>query len=75
MKIFGGNCYLSIYCGAMKGLVHQFIGSSRETKWFILNWTFYMFLIVATTIFCYLRLDYVRSQRLISKQIEKNENT
>lgn len=41
----------------------QFIEAKRETKWFILNWVVYMILLIVTTLYCYARLDYVRSYR------------
>ncbi len=42
----------------------QFLNAKRETKWFILNWALYIILLVVTTLYCYARLDYVRSYRV-----------
>lgn len=47
----------------------QFKSASRETKWFVLNWLLYGVLIIATTVYCYARLDYVRSY----KKIDRNQ--
>ncbi|KAF3361827.1 hypothetical protein PHSC3_001593 [Chlamydiales bacterium STE3] len=41
----------------------QFTKAKRETKWFILNWAVYIILLIATTLYCYARLDYVRSYK------------
>jgi|GEM_PF-3198861 len=41
--------------------LRSFYKSSRETKWFVLNWFIYGLAIVATSIYCYARLDFVRS--------------
>lgn len=48
--------------------IQKFFSSSRHTKWFILNWIIYGFVIVAATTYCYMRLDYVRTQNKIQTQ-------
>lgn len=52
--------------------IEEFISSTRETKWFLLNWFIYGFLIVVTFLYCYLRLDYVRSYKT-TKTIEESK--
>lgn len=41
--------------------IKSFTWSSSQTKVFVINWAIYMFLIVATSVYAYARLDYVRS--------------
>ena len=41
--------------------VRQLSEASYETKMFALNWAIYLILIIVTTVYCYARLDYVRS--------------
>lgn len=50
----------------MRHWYKQFINSTRETKMFIFQSVIYMFLIIATTVYCYARLDYVRSYAKVS---------
>jgi hypothetical protein len=50
--------------------ISQFIHSSRETKWYFLNWFIYGILIILTTIYCYMRLDFVRSYKTTSAQVK-----
>jgi hypothetical protein len=47
----------------MGNFIRQFVNSTRETKWFIANWFVYIFIIVITAVYCYVRLDYVRSYK------------
>lgn len=54
--------------------ISQFIHSSRETKWFFLNWFVYGFLIIVSTLYCYMRLDYVRSTKPIVSQEMNSPN-
>ena len=37
--------------------------SSSQTKYFVLNWLVYGLALLITTVYCYARLDYVRSYR------------
>lgn len=37
--------------------------SSSQTQYFILNWILYLIMIIASTLYVYIRLDYVRSYR------------
>jgi hypothetical protein len=39
----------------------EYSESSSQTKYFILNWLVYGLAIIITTIYCYARLDFVRS--------------
>lgn len=41
--------------------ISAFNEADRETKWFVLNWALYGFIIIVTAIYCYARLDFVRS--------------
>lgn len=41
--------------------IQKFRDASNETKWFIFNWFFYGAIIVLTTIYCYARMDFVRT--------------
>lgn len=52
--------------------IEKFLASNRETKWFILNLLFYILILVATTVYCYGRLDFVRSGPTHTQQ-ELNE--
>lgn len=40
---------------------NSFFRATGQTKVFVINWAIYMFLIIATTIYAYARLDFVRS--------------
>lgn len=37
--------------------------ASSQTKFFVLNWLVYGLAILITTVYCYARLDFVRSYR------------
>lgn len=37
--------------------------ASSQTKYFVLNWLVYGLALLITTVYCYARLDYVRSYR------------
>lgn len=41
----------------------QYYEASPQTKFFILNWVIYGVAIIITTIYCYARLEFVRSDR------------
>lgn len=43
--------------------IQQFFNASSQTKYFALNWAIYGILIILTTVYCYARLDYVRSYK------------
>jgi len=40
---------------------HRYYEASRQTKFFIWNWAIYGIALLITTIYCYGRLDFVRS--------------
>lgn len=42
--------------------------SSSQTKYFVLNWLIYGLAIVITTIYCYGRLDFVRSYKTVNEK-------
>lgn len=46
----------------------QFMEADSETKWFVLNWMVYGLLLIVTTVYCYGRLDYVRSYKVPPSQ-------
>lgn len=50
----------------------DFSSSTRQTKLFVLNCVLYTLLIVGTTIYCYARLDFVRSYKV--KPSTQSEN-
>ncbi len=43
--------------------IEKYRKASAQTKFFILNWLLYGLLIVGSTLFCYGRLDFVRSYK------------
>lgn len=43
--------------------VKQYQTASRQTKYFIFNWIIYTLAIIITTVYCYGRLDFVRSYK------------
>lgn len=60
----------------------EYNDSSSQTKYFVLNWLVYGLAILITTVYCYARLDFVRSyrtpsvtQRESTKQAEPNPTT
>jgi hypothetical protein len=46
---------------SMIRFIKQWQSSSRETKWFVLSILVYLGMIVVTGIWCYARLDFVRT--------------
>lgn len=52
----------------------KFKSSSRQTKWFILNWMIYGFVLIATATYCYMRLDYVRSYKTLPQTQEMTKS-
>jgi len=56
--------------------IASFQRADREMKWFILTWVIYGIAIIATTVYCYARLDYVRSYEAAPGKVEiKNNHT
>lgn len=58
----------------------EYNDSSSQTKYFVLNWLVYGLALIITTVYCYARLDSVRSYRTPSitqrenlKQAEQNK--
>lgn len=47
----------------MSNWIEEYNESSTKTKWFIFNWAIYGLALLITTLYCYARLDYVRSYR------------
>jgi len=45
----------------MVNWLQKFKASSKQTKYFALTWLVYGLAIVASTIYCYARIDFVRS--------------
>lgn len=41
--------------------LRQYMEAAPQTKWFIFNWVFYAILTFGTLIYCYARLDFVRT--------------
>lgn len=48
--------------------IEQFKNSSPKTKWFIFNCIVYGMIIVFSTLYCYARLDYVRSGKSLTQE-------
>jgi len=42
-------------------MFEKFRSHDSKTKWFVFNWVIYLLLLVITTIYCYARLDFVRT--------------
>lgn len=55
--------------------IKQFVQSSRQTKFFVLNWFIYGLALVVTTIYCYARLDFVRSYQKIPPKSQTSQST
>lgn len=53
--------------------IRQFREANSHTKYFIFNWFLYGFMIIASTVYVYARLNYVRSTPLSSSQQEKQQ--
>lgn len=70
MQKDGDNKLLGGHMNAMFRWILQYRHAKPQTRYFILNWAFYGVLIVASTIYCYARLDYVRSYRTKSPAVE-----
>lgn len=45
--------------------------ASAQTKVFVLNWLVYGLAIILTTVYCYARLDYVRSYKTAPSQVHQ----
>ena len=45
----------------MNNWLKQYSNASSQTKYFILNWVVYSLAMLITTVYCYGRLDFVRS--------------
>lgn len=54
----------------MFSLLVKFFSAGRETKWFLINCFVYGFLIIVSAIYCYMRLDYVRSYKTPPSQYD-----
>lgn len=53
--------------------LRHYYEASPQTKYFVLNWLVYGIVIIATTIYCYARLDFVRSNK--SAQSDKQQHS
>lgn len=51
--------------------IRRFIDSSAQTKFFVLTWAVFGITIVYTTVYCFARLDYVRSYKTPDKNQER----
>ena len=43
---------------------------NSKTRWFVFNWVIYFLCMIATTLYCYGRLDFVRTKNL-SEHVKK----
>lgn len=50
--------------------IRAFKEADRKTQYFALNWLLYTLAIVVTTLYCYARLDFVRSGMPLKKAHE-----
>jgi hypothetical protein len=60
----------------MLNWLRKYNESSSQTKYFVLNWAIYGLAIIITTVYCYARLDFVRSYRApaIVETTKHNDN-
>jgi len=54
--------------------IKSFKQSSYQTKWFIFNAILHGSIIILTAIYCYARLDFVRSHQNIIPKTERLQN-
>lgn len=56
--------------------IQKFRDATSETKWFIFNFVVYTLIVIVTTVYCYARLDFVRSgpRPTPQQQYEKPNN-
>lgn len=59
----------------MLAWIKQFKESSFQTKFFIFNWFIYGIVILYTTVYCYGRLDFVRSYKTPPDKQKVNESS
>jgi hypothetical protein len=52
--------------------IKKFRNASGQTKFFVFNWVIYGIALVATTVYCYARLDYVRSYKVDTQKVLSN---
>jgi Na+/melibiose symporter-like transporter len=50
----------------------KFQSAKPQTKFFIMNWTFYFILMLVTTLWCYARIEYVHQARQQPQQQTEN---
>lgn len=55
--------------------IRQFRNATFHTQLFIFNWALYTLLLLATTIYCYARMDFTRSRRQKTVQQTTNMDT
>jgi hypothetical protein len=53
--------------------LRDYNNASGQTKVFILNWLVYGLAIILTTVYCYARLDFVRSYKTTPDQVHHND--
>lgn len=49
--------------------LRDYNNASAQTKVFVLNWLVYGLAIILTTVYCYARLDFVRSYKTPTNQV------
>lgn len=52
----------------------EFSQANPKTKWFIFNWAIYGIAIIVTTVYCYARLNFVRSYKIEEPKKEEISN-
>ena len=53
--------------------LQQYMEATSQTKWFIFNLLFYIILTIGTLIYCYARLDFVRTGPQTPQVMEKTK--
>lgn len=53
----------------------QYQAASPQTKYFIFNWIIYGLAIIITTVYCYGRLDFVRSYKTPTNEMHHPQKT
>jgi hypothetical protein len=56
----------------MLNWIREFKEATAQTKYFVLTWAVYGIAIIASTVYCYARLDYVRSGLPLKKKTHED---
>jgi hypothetical protein len=53
----------------------QYNAATAQTRYFVLNWIVYGLALIVTTVYCYARLDFVRSYKTPAIEEQSAEKT